>query len=116
MSDVDPSTFALGIMHAAYDIGIMLEKMAPNPEYQFAVRALSTAAFGACQAIMCVYDDIDDYDYDPLLDLHRRLINAETILTSQRTAASSLAGKEVARARMMLARVVERIGEPGVPA
>jgi hypothetical protein len=107
-TQVDDTLFGLRTLQAAYDVVVLLERMAPSTEYELTTRALSFTAMGSCQALLTISDRLEpDTDYEVVRAIVSILRRVEATLFGQRSNSAAIARREVARAIGMLQRMDE---------
>jgi hypothetical protein len=100
------------ILHAVYDVGLLIEKMAKIGDMPQSLRALAYGSVGLCQAILCETRQFDSYERDAIADLDQRLASAEATLLRK----GSPSAKHLGSARTMLGKALEDFAWRGVGA
>jgi hypothetical protein len=95
-------------LQAAYSMAVLLERMSASKDYVQTVRALSTAAVGACQALSTVGPLLNPVtEHEVVVAVACHLVRAHGELSRQRSSMASLACRDLERAVDLLSRMTE---------
>jgi hypothetical protein len=96
------------MLQIAYDLAGHLETLSGDRDAVFTVRALASASFGVCQAVVTVGEQLDpETEHAVVFDLACRLVSACHALGRQRSASANLACRDLERAVNMLGKMTE---------